>query len=388
MSSTRLDRACNIDDLRRIARARVPAPLFDFIDRGSEDETTMHENIAAIERVRLRPRVAIDVSQRSLSSTIFGTRLSMPIALGVTGLSGLFSYDAERCLARAATAAGIPFTIGSMNFTALEEMKHICGELLWFQLYPSKDRSIMRHQIERARAADVRVLQLTLDTPVRANREYLRRSGFRPPSRPTPGAMLQILRRPRWLLGTYLRYCLNGGLPELGNMPPGQRAFFGPTASAEALSVADDLTWDDIRALRREWPNALVIKGISTAEDARCAADCGADGVLVSNHGGRSLDGAIGSLSALPSVVEAVGDRLTVLVDGGFRRGTAVVKGLALGATCVMTGRPALYGVIAGGQAGAARALAILREEIDRTMAYLGCCGVNEINRIHVSMTQ
>jgi isopentenyl diphosphate isomerase/L-lactate dehydrogenase-like FMN-dependent dehydrogenase len=379
----KLGRALNIDDLEALARRNLPHGLFDFIDRGAEDEVTLRENAASIKRVMIRQRVGVDVSCRDMSTTVFGTKLSMPIGIAVTGLAGLLCHRGEHKLASAATKAGVPFTIGSSNFTAQAELKPICGDLLWRQVYPPHDHKRLEHYIGVSRELGVKVLQVTLDSPVVGKREYMTRSGW------VPGIMhlgtyLDMLSAPRWLFGTLGRYMLAGGLPEMADQPEGDRRFWGGTHSYGR--TAQDFTWDDLKALRARWDGVLVAKGVSTAEDARLAADCGVDGIIVSNHGGRSLDGCVASFAALPEVVDAVAPKVTVIVDGGFRRGADVLKALAMGASMVMVGRATLFGLAAGGEAGVSRALEVFREEIDRAMALSGVRRLDELSRDHIYM--
>jgi len=370
--------ALNIDDLASMARNRLPLGLFEFIDRGAEDEITMRENRASIKRVFLRQRVGNDVSGVGISRTVFGVEQSMPVAIGVTGLSGILAYDGERSLARAAASARVPYTIGTNNFTAVGELKDILGTLLWRQIYPPKNRSILDHHLSVTRAAGIRVLVVTLDSPVLGNREYMIRNGFMPGSMNIRG-MVDMLTSPRWTCGTLLRYLFRGGLPELADMPEGERRFFGNPAATKMF--ADDFTWQELRELRRRWHGVLVVKGISTPEDALLAAASGVDGIIVSNHGGRVLDGCIASMSVLPEIVDAVGNKLTVMIDGGFTRGADMLKAIALGASSVMVGRATLFGLAAGGQEGVLRALTILRTEISRALALCGSQNLSELTR-------
>ena len=381
-SRHRVSRALNIDDLATLAKRNLPAGLYEYIARGAEDEITLRENSDSIKRVLFRQRVGVDVSQRDMSTTLFGVRQTMPLGLAVTGLAALLSYDGERSLARAAAAAGVPFTIGSSNFTAQADLKGICGDLLWRQIYPPKRRQLLDHHLAITRDLGIRVLIITMDSPVVGNREYMQRSGFIPGG-VTPRTIGQILAAPRWTLGTLLRYFLNGGLPEFADMPQGERRFWNGTFSWAA--TADDFCWDDLKSIRRGWNGVLIAKGVSTAEDARKAAECGVDGVIVSNHGGRSLDGCVSSMQALPEIVDAVAPKVTVLVDGGFMRGADVLKALALGASSVMVGRATLFGLAAGGQVGVTRALEIFCAEIDRAMALVGVRRLADLSRSHLS---
>lgn len=373
---SRLSRAWNIDDLAAIARARLPKGLYDFIERGAEDEVTLRENADSIKRVLIRPRAGVDVSQRDMSTTLFGVRQTMPVGITVTGLAGLLSYDGETSLARAAAAAGVPYMIGSSNFTSQADLKAVCGDLLWRQIYPPKRRDLLDHHIAKAKEAGIRVLVVTMDLPVPANREYMHRNGFSPGALGL-GALKQVLAAPRWVFDTLIPYYLHGGFPEFVDMPEGERRFLGGSFSWAAM--ADNFTWEDVKALRRRWSDVLVLKGLSTAEDAKLAAECGVDGIIISNHGGRGLDGCVPSSGALPAIADAVAPKVTVMVDGGFRRGVDVLKAIGLGASAVFVGRATLFGLAAGGEAGVARALAILREEISRSLALIGCRDLEEL---------
>ncbi|MBW8755505.1 MAG: alpha-hydroxy-acid oxidizing protein [Sphingomonadales bacterium] len=378
---SRLAKAQNIDELAALARRRLPRGLYEYLDRGAEDEVTMRGNAQSIKQVYLRQRVAVDVSRRDASTEVLGIRQSLPIGIAATGLASLIHHEGETKLASAAAAAGVPFTIGTSNFTAQAGLQEICGDLLWRLIYPNKQRALVEHHIAKAREAGIRTIVITMDSAVTGNREYLKHSGFQPGGT-NARTFAQVLAAPHWLLGTFLPYMLSGGFPEFADMPEGERRFWGGTFSWAAL--ADDFTWDDVRAIRRSWQGNLVLKGLSTAEDARAAAECGVDGIIVSNHGGRMLDGCIPSFLALPEIVDAVAPKVTVMVDGGFKRGADVLKALALGASSVWVGRATLYGLAAGGEPGVARALAIFRDEIDRAMALLGCRTVADIGREHV----
>lgn len=373
-----LRKAQNIDDLARLARRRMPRGLWDFVERGAEDGATVRANTESLAAVKFRQRVGVDVASRDISTTVFGVKVAMPLGIAVTGLAALLHHDGERKLARAAAAAGVPFTIGSSNFTAQADLLPICGDLLWRQIYPLRDPALVDHHIRLSRDLGVKVLMVTLDSPVIGNREYMRRSGWGP-GMMHAGTYADMATSPRWLVGTLGRYLVSGGLPEIADMPEGRRRFWGGDHSFAAAS--ERFTWDDLAAIRRTWDGALVAKGISTAEDARRAAACGVDGIVVSNHGGRSLDHATGSFAALPEVIDAVAPKVTVIVDGGFRRGTDVLKAMAMGASLVMAGRAPLYGLMAGGEAGVARALAIFREETDRTLALVGGRTLADLSR-------
>lgn len=375
--------ALNIHDLEKMARRRLPKGLFEFMNRGAEDEVTLRRNLSELKRISLRQRVGIDVSTRDPAITLMGVRQAMPVVVGITGISGIFRYGGEVDIAEAAAAADIPFTLGSMNFTAYASLPDKLRKYLWCQVYPAHDRSVYWHQIDLARNAGAGVLVVTMDSAASPNREYLKRGGYAVPFKTSVRAVRDALMRPHWLLGTYLRFWWEG-FPALGNLP-GKVSMFDPP-SMGGMRTADHFTWADVEETRRRWPGKLVLKGLSTGEDARVAAECGANGVVVSNHGGRSLDGCVASIEALPEVVDAAGERLSVMVDGGFLRGSDIVKALAIGAKAVMVGRGTLYGMVAGGQAGAAHALQIYREEITRALGLTGVTKVEQLNRNFVRM--
>jgi isopentenyl diphosphate isomerase/L-lactate dehydrogenase-like FMN-dependent dehydrogenase len=371
--------AYNISDLRKMALKRVPKGLFEFVDRGTEDEVSLKNNRAVFERIRFKPRTLVDVSSRNQEITLFGNRHKMPIVIAPTGTAGLMWHEGEIALARAAAEAGIPFTLATGSMTAMEKVAEQAGGELWFQLYMWPDRSLSHKLVERARAAGFTGLVVTVDGVVSGNREYNLRNGFTIPFSFTRRNVTDVLVHPRWLMGVLGRYVMTTGMPRYENYPSEIKYKVTARPMGRSQMRNDSLNWDDLRQLRKMWPHRLIVKGILHPQDAVLAADCGADAVAVSNHGGRNLDGAISPLEALPDVVDAVGKRVTVLVDSGFRRGSDVVKALALGAHAVQIGRATLYGVAAGGHAGAARAIAIFREEIDRVMALIGCPSVAEL---------
>lgn len=373
--------AYNIADLRELARRRLPRGIFEFIDRGAEDEVSLRNNRAAFERIRLNPRVLVDVSQRSQEITLFGKPQKMPLVIAPTGTPGIMWHEGEIALARAAKAAGIPFTLATTSLTAMEKVFAQAGGTLWFQLYNYADRALSIGIAERAKAAGFEALVVTVDSPTFSNREYNLRNGFTIPMTYTVRNVADVLQHPRWMLSVLMRYWLQGGVPLYENYPAAVKAGIKAHAMGRALKLNDSITWDYIRELRKLWPGKLILKGLLDPRDAALAADCGADGVILSNHGGRVMDGALAPIEALPRVIEAVGGRITVMVDSGFRRGSDVIKAFALGAQAVLIGRSTLYGVAAAGEAGAARALAIFREEIDRMLALIGCPSLADISR-------
>jgi isopentenyl diphosphate isomerase/L-lactate dehydrogenase-like FMN-dependent dehydrogenase len=377
--------AYDIADLRELARRRLPKGIFEFFDRGNGDEVAVANNRAAFERIKLNPHMLVDTSSRSQAITLFGKAQQMPIVIAPTGSAGLAWYEGEIALARAAKSAGIPFTVATGSMTALERVAAEAGGNLWFQVYMWPDRSLSHGLIERANAAGYEGLVVTVDTPVPPGREYNLRNGMTVPFRFTRRNVTDVLLHPRWLTGVLLRYLLTTGMPRYENYPTEMKARITALPMGRSMMVTDSLTWDDLRTLRKLWPHALMVKGILRAEDARLAADCGVDGIIVSNHGGRAVDSTRAPIEILPEVVAAVGNRVTVLVDSGFRRGADVVKALALGATAVLIGRATLHGTAVAGEAGAARAIEIYRDEIDRLLAMIGCPGLAALDASYLA---
>lgn len=377
--------AYNIADLREMARRRLPKGIFEFIDRGNEDDIALRNNRAALDRIKLKPRTLVDVSKRSQEITLFGKRQPMPIVIGPTGTTGQVWYQGEIALARAAAAAGIPFTLATGSTTALEQViEQGGGGRMWFQLYIWPERSVAYEMVERVRKAGFDALVVTVDSPVSPNREFNLRNGFTLPFKFTSRSTADVFMHPRWLFGVIARYLLTTGMPRYENYPGSIRTKMTAQPMGHSMPKNDSLTWEDLRALRKMWPHTLIAKGILDARDAVLAADCGADGVVLSNHGGILVDSAIAPIDVLAETVDAVGKRIPVFIDSGYRRGSDIVKALALGATAVWIGRPTLYGTAAAGQAGAARAIAILRDEIDRVLALIGCPGIAALNPEYV----
>ncbi len=381
----RPEHAYNVADLRELARRRLPKGVFEYLDRGAEDEVALALNRAALERIKLKPRAFMETPTHAQDIELFGQKYRMPIVIAPTGVAGIVWYEGELALARAAAKAGIAYTLAMGSTTALETIAQRSGNhQLWFQLYMSfADRARSLEVVERARIAGYRVLVVTVDRAGLANREYNLRNAYPMPEKPfrlTVGNTIDVLTHPRWFLGVLARYVLTSGLPRHLNMPRGAQAtIMGLGLGGPARKKGSPVSLDDLRALRAAWPHALVVKGVMTPEDAVLAVECGADGVVVSNHGGRSLDCFQAPIDVLPQVVGAVGSRVPVLVDSGFRRGSDVVKALALGARAVLIGRATLYGVAAAGEAGADRALQLLRDEIDRTLGLIGCPDVGRL---------
>jgi L-lactate dehydrogenase (cytochrome) len=376
--------AINIDDLRRLAKRRLPRAVFDFADGGAEDEWTLRANRHDFSKLVFRPRVLVDVSKRDQSTTILGQPVASPLIVAPTGLAGMLWPKGEAVAARAAAQRDVIFTLSTLGASSIEEVASASTGPLWFQLYVMKDRDVTRRLVERAREAGYKALCLTVDLPVLGQRERDLRNGATIPPKITVRNVVDVLRRPGWL----------------------RRVWFGPEitfqnflGSSTALtsemgtlwqyvnSLNDpSVDWDDLAWFRSLWPGPLAIKGIMTAEDARRAVSEGIEAIIVSNHGGRQLDSLPSPIEVLTEIVDAVGDRAEVILDGGVRRGTDVVKALALGARACMIGRPMLYGLGAGGQAGVERSIEILQNEIDRALALLGRPTLADLDRSAVRL--
>jgi len=365
-----LSRAVSIEDLRRLARRRLPRSVFDFFDGGAEDETTLRGNRAAFERVRLRPKVLVDVKKVDSGVDLFGIRANLPMAIAPTGGIGCGRPDADLMLARAARAAGIPFTLATPATCSIEEVAKQAGGRLWFQLYVLKNREFREGLVRRAHASGFEALLVTVDLAVGGKRERDLRNDFVAPFAPSWRNSRDVLFKPAWLLDIARR-----GIPQMKNLEGMTRSSTKITDIAASVGRELDASfdWDKLDRIRDLWPGKLLLKGVVRADDARRALALGCDGVVVSNHGGRQLDGAVATLDALPEVARAVGEKMTVLLDGGVRRGVDLLKARALGAEAVLTGRATLYGVMAGGEPGAKRAIDILAGEFERT---LQLCGV------------
>ena len=365
----RVDRAVNVDDLRKLAKRRLPKIAYDFIEGGLEDERGIARNEAAFGEFRLVPRYGVDVARIDQSTTLFGRKFASPIGIAPTGLGGLFRQGADLLLAEAARDADVPFIMSGSSTGLIEDLARIAPAHGWYQLYLAKDRRISEDMVRRASDAGLSTLAITLDVPVNSKRERNIRNGFVRPLRLTLRTKLEACLHPDWLVD-YLRY----GMPVLSNWqayaPKGASA--AEIAEFVASQTPSPVLWRDVEAFRRQWPGNLVLKGIMHPEDAVRAAALGVDGIIVSNHGGRQLDRAPGPIEVLPAIHAAAGDKLTLMYDSGIRRGSDVIIALCLGAKFVFMGRPTLYGVAAGGTAGASRALQILKQEIGTAMAQLG----------------
>lgn len=376
-----LQRCHNIADLRRVARWRVPAPMFHYLDGAADDEVTLDRNSSDFDALELLPRNLVDVSQIDTATTVLGQPVSMPLILAPTGMSRLFHWEGELAVSRAAARAGTIYSLSTVGTHSIEEVAAACSGPKWFQIYVFKDRGLVTEFIERCRAAQYHALCLTIDLVMTGNRERDMRTGMTVPPALTLKSWLSFFLNPLWSL------CHLSSPPfTLANVA--HRVSSGQDVQTLQNYIGSQfdrtVTWDDARAMVEQWNGPFAIKGVLTADDARRAVDIGANAIIVSNHGGRQLDHVPSPIDVLPEIVEAVDGRAEVIVDGGVRRGTDVLKALALGARACMTGRGYLFGLGAGGEAGVDRALAQYRKEIALDMALLGVRNVNEIGRHHV----
>lgn len=367
-----------IEDLRQIARRRVPRAFFEYADRGSYDEHTLRRNKDAFEQIRLRQRIMIDVDRRSLVTSFLGQRVAMPVAIAPTGLAGLQYGSGEIVGARAAAAAGVPFCLSTMSICSIEQVRAAVSEPFWFQVYVMRDRGFTRELIRRAADAQCSALMLTADLTVQGQRHREIKNGLSVPPRLTLRNALDIACKPSWAW-SILRAPgrsfgnLQGRIPETGSL----------TTLAHWIARQFDptLSWRDLDWIREMWPGKLILKGIMTAEDARIATSEGVDAIVVSNHGGRQLDGAPATIEVLTEIVSAVSERVEILMDGGITTGQSVLKALALGARGCLIGKAFLYGLGAMGGRGVELVLSILRQELDVSMALTGQCDVQSISQ-------
>ena len=382
--STLTSKVVNIADLRRLAQRRLPRVVFDYIDGGADDEITLRGNSRAYDAVTLRPRCAVAIPKCDLRTTVLGTTLELPLLLGPVGSTRMFYPHGEAAAARAASEAGTVYTLSTLSGSTLEEVKAASAGPVWYQLYLVGGHDVARASIERARRAGFSALVVTVDTPVAGLRERDLRNGTKELLTRQVWSMLpfvpQFLARPRWLAG----FLADGGLMTFPNvvLPEGPMPYADVGTALEQSVVC----WQDLRWIREAWKGPIVVKGIHTGEDARRAIDHGADAIVVSNHGGRQLDGVAPTLRVLPEVVAAVNGQTEVLLDGGIRRGSDVVKALCLGARAVLVGRAYAYGLGARGGPGVARAIDILRADVVRTLKLLGCASTAELDRSFVDV--
>ncbi|EAR51450.1 Lactate dehydrogenase [Oceanicola granulosus HTCC2516] len=367
-----------IDDLKRLHRRRAPKMFYDYAESGSWTEQTFRENTTDFEKIRLRQKVAVDMSNRSTRTTMIGEEVAMPIALAPVGLTGMQSADGEIKAARAAEAFGVPFTLSTMSICSIEDVAEHTSKPFWFQLYVMRDEDFVDNVIGRAKAAGCSALVLTLDLQILGQRHKDLVNGLSAPPRPTPRTLLDLSTRWRWgleMLGTKRRTFRNivGHAKNVGNVQS--------LMSWTAEQFDPQLDWAKIRRIKEKWGGKLILKGILDEEDARKAVDVGADAIVVSNHGGRQLDGALSSIRMLPPILRAVGDQIEVHMDGGIRSGQDALKAVALGAKGTYIGRAYIYGLGAMGQAGVTRALEVLHKELDVSMAFCGRRDINDVGR-------
>jgi L-lactate dehydrogenase (cytochrome) len=378
MVGNTLARMTCIEDLRQVARRKVPRAFFDYAETGSYAQDTLAANLTDLQRIRLRQRVLVDVAARSTATTILGEPVSLPLALAPIGLCGMQFGDGEILACRAALAAGIPFTLSTMSICSIEDVAEAVGKPFWFQLYVMKDRGFIRALIERAAAANCSALVLSVDLQVLGQRHCDIRNGMTVPPEIRLGNLIDIATKPAWALSI-----ARGKRKTFGNIAGHVKGMENVTSLSQWIAGQFDpaLSWKDVEWIKSIWPRKLIIKGILDVEDARTVVKAGADALIVSNHGGRQLDGAPSSIAALPRIAEAVGGDIEVMFDGGIRSGQDVLRALALGARSCMSGRAYIYGLGAGGEAGVAHAIEIMRKELDVTMALTGVNSVGEIDR-------
>jgi L-lactate dehydrogenase (cytochrome) len=367
-----------IEDLRVLARRRVPRMFYDYADSGSWTESTYRANEADFQSIKLRQRVAVNLAHRSTRSTMIGAPVAMPVAIAPTGLTGMQHADGEILAARAAEAFGVPFTLSTMSICSIEDIAAHTKAPFWFQLYVMRDRDFIERLIDRAKAARCSALMLTLDLQILGQRHKDIKNGLSAPPKPTFANLVNLAIKPRWCLGM-----LGTKRRQFGNIVGHVKgvADMSSLGAWTAQQFDPALNWGDVEWIKKRWGGKLILKGILDAEDARLAADSGADALIVSNHGGRQLDGAPSSIAALPGIVEAVGDRIEVWMDGGIRSGQDVLKAVALGAKGTLIGRAFLYGLGAMGQAGVTKCLELIRNELDLTMAFCGHTDIRAVDR-------
>ena len=368
--------AC-VEDLRKQMQRRVPRMFYDYCESGSWTESTLDANETDLQAIKFRQRVAIDVSERSTAMKMLGQDVPMPVALAPTGLTGMQHADGEILAAQAAEAFGVPFTLSTMSICSIEDVAANTSKPFWFQLYVMRDRNFIRNLVERAKAANCSALMITLDLQIMGQRHKDVRNGLSAPPKLTLGNIMNLATKPSWclgMLGTRRRQFRNivghvEGVKDMSSLADWTTSQFDPR-----------LSWEDVAEIRRMWDGKVILKGILDAEDAKQAVNVGADAIVVSNHGGRQLDAAASSITALPAIVDAVGDKTEVWMDGGIRTGQDVLRAVALGARGTLIGRAFLYGLGAGGRAGVTRVLEILHKELDLTMALCGRSNLSEVD--------
>jgi len=371
-------KAISIDELYEIARRRIPNFALEYVVGGAEDENSLAWNQAALKSLRFKPNTLVDTSSRHQRISLFGMEANSPLIIAPTGLNGILHHRADVALAQAAKKSNIPFCLSTVSNVSLENVAQDVGGRLWMQLYVMTDRQITRDILERADNANYEALVFTTDANVFGNREWDKRN-YRAPTKLTLRNLIDVACHPRWMFDVLVPH----GVPRFENiiefMPPEAKSAKGGVAIFPKL-FAPDISWDEVAWLREKWSRKLILKGILNVADALRAAEFGCDGIILSNHGGRQLDSCVSPIEVLPEIVEAVGDRMTIIIDSGFRRGTDIVKAIALGAHAVMIGRATLFGLAAGGEDGVNHALSILTTEMDRVLGQLGCTSLDKLN--------
>lgn len=367
----------NIEDLRQLAQRKLPRALFDYVDRGSYDEISYHANSDDLKKIRFRQRVLVDATNRVLETTMLGEKVSMPVALAPTGLTGLLYGDGEMVAARVAEEKGVPFCLSTMAICSIEDIRSAIKGPFWFQLYVFRDRGFSEQVIARARDAGCTALFVTVDLPMRGQRHADLKNGLAVPPRLTLRNAFDVMTKPSWAMSV-----LMGRRKTFGNL----EAYLKQSSALASGQWANDnydqtLSWDDVAWMRKVWPGKLVLKGVLDAEDAKKAAGLGVDAIVVSNHGGRQLDGAPSTIAALPRIADAAGDRIEILFDGGVRSGQDVLKALAHGARGCLIGRAYLYGLAAQGGDGVRKALSLIEQELKVSMSLTGVRDVKDVSR-------
>ena len=371
--------AC-IEDLRKKAKKRVPRMFYDYADGGSWSESTYRANEDDLQAIKFRQRVAIDVNRRDTGMEMLGKKVTMPVALAPTGLTGMLHADGEILAAKAAADFGVPFTLSTMSICSIEDVAANSDAPFWFQLYVMRDREFIRRLVERTRAANCSALMITLDLQIMGQRHKDVRNGLSAPPKPTLRNLINLIQKPAWCLGM-----MGTKRRQFGNIVGHVKGVKDVSSLADwTISQFDaSLSWEDVKEIRKQWDGKVIIKGILDAEDARNAVNVGADAIVVSNHGGRQLDGALSAIKALPAIVDAVGNKAEVWMDSGIRSGQDVLRAIALGAQGTLIGRAFLYGLGAYGQVGVTQALEIIHKELDLTM---GLCGQSELRKVDSSI--
>jgi (S)-mandelate dehydrogenase len=376
---TSIKRIYSIEDLRLASKKRLPKGVFEYIDRGTEDEVALAGNRAAFERLHLNPRFMVGLDERDMGTEIFGKRTELPIGIAPTAVAGLMWYQGELALAKAAAAKGIPFTLATGSLTSMETIAEAGGRL-WFQLYMWDEPELSYDLVRRAKRLGFETLVVTVDSALGRLREHNERNGFTFPFKPNARALASMTMKPGWLFRVLFKTILTSGMPKNVNYPE----HYQPMVTIRGTPKPrfnKGMTWEDVARLKELWDGPMIVKSIMTPHDARLAVEHGADAVVVSNHGGRAMDSALATIEALPAVVDEVGTETKIILDSGIRRGSDIVKSLALGADMVLIGRATLYGTATGGQTGAEKAIDILGTEFEKTMGSAGCRTVNEVTR-------